>query len=461
MAPAADGESCLKQRLDISSSSDHSTTPQLQDDYPPQDAQWAMLRPVAKWRAWYNDINKSNCAVLILTHGVGLLGPIFITCQWKTLLFALSYAYLLGFGITAGYHRLWSHRSYNASLPLQYFLAVLGAGAVQYDIQWWCRQHRAHHRYTDTELDPYGAPRGFWYSHIGWLIFVNRQKIGFADISDLRNDPVVQWQRRNFVLLALFVAFVIPGSIPYWLWNETISGCIVYAIAFRICYLHHVTFSVNSLAHWLGEATYDDKDTPRDHFLTALVTLGEGYHNFHHQFPMDYRNAIKWYQYDPSKWFIWVCEKLGFADNLKVCADNEIRKSEYTMQLNSLREKQGSIIWPVRTCNLPVLDWDAFQTLSQRQALIIVAGFIHDVTSFINEHPGGSAILISNVGQDATAAFFGGIYSHSNAAHNLLAMKRVGILQGGFQPGLGMDKAIPPSQRLRIMQWEEIVEKEL
>jgi fatty-acid desaturase len=78
------------------------------------------------------------------------------------------------------------------------------------------------------------------------------------------------------------------------------------------------TFCVNSLAHWLGETPFDDKHTPRDHFATALVTIGEGYHNFHHQFPMDYRNAIRWYQYDPTKWFIWACQKLGLASHLKV-----------------------------------------------------------------------------------------------------------------------------------------------
>jgi stearoyl-CoA desaturase (Delta-9 desaturase) len=80
------------------------------------------------------------------------------------------------------------------------------------------------------------------------------------------------------------------------------------------------TFCVNSLAHWFGEAPFDDKHTPRDHVITALVTIGEGYHNFHHQFPMDYRNAIKWHQYDPTKWFIWTMERIGLAHQLKVCS---------------------------------------------------------------------------------------------------------------------------------------------
>lgn len=92
----------------------------------------------------------------------------------------------------------------------------------------------------------------------------------------------------------------------------------MYAAVARLVFVHHSTFCVNSLAHWLGESPFDDKHTPKDHMITAFVTVGEGYHNFHHQFPMDYRNAIKWYQYDPTKWFIWTCKQLRLASHLKV-----------------------------------------------------------------------------------------------------------------------------------------------
>ena len=119
------------------------------------------------------------------------------------------------------------------------------------------------------------------------------------------------------------------------------------------------TFCVNSLAHWLGEAPFDDKHTPRDHVVTALCTFGEGYHNFHHQFPMDYRNAIKWYQYDPTKWFIWGMSQLGLASHLKSFPDNEVKKGQLTMQLKKLRATQDKILWPSNNDDLPVISYES------------------------------------------------------------------------------------------------------
>ena len=119
------------------------------------------------------------------------------------------------------------------------------------------------------------------------------------------------------------------------------------------------TFAVNSLAHWLGESTFDDKHTPRDHLVTAFVTLGEGYHNFHHQFPMDYRNAVKWYQWDPTKWFIAVCNKLGLASHLRVFPEQEIDKGRLTMQLKKLKARQDTLEWPMDSNDLPVINWES------------------------------------------------------------------------------------------------------
>ena len=122
---------------------------------------------------------------------------------------------------------------------------------------------------------------------------------------------------------------------------------------------------MNSLAHWLGETPFDDKHTPKDHFVTALVTIGEGYHNFHHQFPGDYRNAIKWYQYDPTKWFIWVCQQLGLASHLKTFPDNEVKKGQLTMQLKRLREKQDVLNWAPDSNDLPVISWESCEFRSR------------------------------------------------------------------------------------------------
>jgi len=286
------------------------------------------------------------------------------------------------------------------------------------------------------------------------MIIKPRRKPGVADVTDLTRNPIIKWQHKHYILLMLTMAFVVPTIICGLGWGDW-KGGYVYAGVIRLVFVHHSTFCVNSLAHWLGESPFDDKHTPRDHLVTALVTIGEGYHNFHHQFPMDYRNAIRWYQYDPTKWFIWVCQQVGLASHLKVFPDNEVKKGQLTMQLKKLRETQEHLVWPSDSNDLAVISWDSYKEQAEKRPLIVIAGFIHDVSDFLDEHPGGRHFLTKNVGKDATTAFFGGIYDHSNAAHNLLAMKRVGVLHGGMALGIE-DKAIPPSQKLRIARYNEM-----
>ncbi|KAM5353298.1 hypothetical protein ACJZ2D_016800 [Fusarium nematophilum] len=191
---------------------------------------------------------------------------------------------------------------------------------------------------------------------------------------------------------------------------------------------------VNSLAHWLGDQPFDDRNSPRDHVITALVTLGEGYHNFHHEFPSDYRNAIKWYQYDPTKWSIWIWKKLGLAYDLKQFRQNEIEKGRVQQVQKKLDQKRATLDWGIPLEQLPVVHWDDFVADSKNgKALVAIAGVIHNVTGFINDHPGGKALISSALGKDATAIFNGGVYNHSNAAHNLLSAMRVGVLRGGCE----------------------------
>lgn len=134
------------------------------------------------------------------------------------------------------------------------------------------------------------------------------------------------------------------------------------------------TWAVNSLAHWLGETSFDDKHTPRDRLFTALVTIGEGYHNFHHEFPMDYRNAIKWYQYDPTKWFIKTMSWLGLASHLKAFPDSEVQKGQMTMELKKIKARSDKIAWPKSSNDLPIISWDEckHEWISQCQHVLIV-----------------------------------------------------------------------------------------
>ncbi|KAF7377634.1 Acyl-CoA desaturase [Mycena sanguinolenta] len=386
-----------------------------------------------------------NVAVLVLTPLIATYGLVFVPLDWKTVIFACAYYWFSMIGITAGFHRLWSHRSYNACFPLQIFLMLGGISAVQGSCYFWGRGHRSHHRWTDTEKDPYDSSRGLLWTHIGWILFKSKLRSGPVDSSDLGKDPLVQWTHRYYFPLAAFFGYALPTLIPA-LWNDPWGG-FCFSAAARLTVAHHCTFAINSIAHYLGSTPYDDRLSPRDHFLSAILTMGEGYHNFHHQFPMDYRNAYLWYQYDPTKWFIAVCKFLGLASNLRVFPSNEIEKGSLTMQLKHLKQVQDSIVWPKAVDELPIVTWENFQKESKSRPLILVSGFIHDVSEFIDQHPGGETCLTRNSGKDMTASFFGGVYRHSNAAHNLMSMMRVGALAGGVCPP---DQTIPPAQVLFV-----------
>ncbi|KAI0728866.1 delta9-fatty acid desaturase [Fomitopsis betulina] len=425
---------------------------------PDNYVQWVLksqkeLPPITR-QTLLSEIKWLDSSILFITPAIALWGILNVNLRWETAIWSVIYYFITGLGITAGYHRLWAHRSYNASKPLEYALAMAGTGAVEGSIKWWSRGHRAHHRYTDTPLDPYDAKKGFFWSHMGWMILKPRRRPGVADVSDLSKSAVVRWQHRWYLQLILFMGFILPTLVAGLGWGDW-KGGFFYAATTRLVFVHHSTFCVNSLAHWLGETPFDDKHTPRNHMITAFVTNGEGYHNFHHQFPMDYRNAIKWYQYDPTKWFIWVCYKVGLASHLKTFPDNEVKKGELTMQLKRLRETQERLKFAPDANELPVISWESFREQALKRPLVIIGGFIHDVTQLIDEHPGGRHLIMKNIGKDATTAFFGGVYDHSNAAHNWLSMMRVGVLHGGMQHGLD-DKNIPPSQRLWVARYTEL-----
>ncbi|KAL2753447.1 hypothetical protein ACRALDRAFT_1044231 [Sodiomyces alcalophilus JCM 7366] len=386
------------------------------------------------WGNWWQHVNWLNITLIVFVPMCGLIGSYWVQLQLKTAIFAVIYYFHTGLGITAGYHRLWAHRSYSASLPLRIYLAAVGAGAVEGSIRWWARGHRAHHRYTDTEKDPYSVRKGLIYSHIGWMVMKQDPKrIGRADITDLNEDPVVMWQHVNYLKCVIAMGLVFPTVFCGLLWGDWLGG-FIYGGILRIFFVQQATFCVNSLAHWLGDQPFDDRNSPRDHVITALVTLGEGYHNFHHEFPSDYRNAIEWYQYDPTKWTIWCWKKLGLASNLKQFRSNEIEKGRVQQMQKKIDQKRATLDWGVPLEQLPVVSWDDFVAqCKDGKALIAIAGVIHDVTDFIDEHPGGKGFIYSAIGKDATAIFNGGVYNHTNAAHNLLSSMRVGVLRGGCE----------------------------
>ena len=218
-----------------------------------------------------------------------------------------------GLSITVGYHRLFAHRSFQAS-PLITFLALFfGAGALEQSALTWSSQHRDHHRYVDTERDPYNIKQGFWYAHIGWMLF-RHEKPTTANVKDLSADPLIRHQHRYYVLWAIVAGVLLPLVIGAF--TGHLLGAFLLGVVGRLTFVHHSTWSINSVCHTFGKATYDIDATARDHWFVALITNGEGYHNFHHRFASDYRNGVRWYQWDPSKWLIVLLSWCGLSRKL-------------------------------------------------------------------------------------------------------------------------------------------------
>ncbi|OBA22552.1 hypothetical protein METBIDRAFT_40586 [Metschnikowia bicuspidata var. bicuspidata NRRL YB-4993] len=378
---------------------------------------------------WHEHINWLNVILVMAIPAMGLLYGINHAPQWKTVVLAFIMYVFSGLSITAGYHRLFAHKSYDAHWTVRAFFAFFGAGAVQGSIKWWGHSHRVHHRYTDTNRDPYDARQGFWYSHMGWMLTkANPKNRARADISDLTSDPIVVFQHRHYLSLMLLAGVIFPGVIAGVFWGDWVGG-FMYAGIIKYLVIQQATFCVNSLAHWIGVQPFDDRRTPRDHVLTALVTFGEGYHNFHHEFPSDYRNALKWYQYDPTKVCIWALSKLGLAWNLKNFSQNAIEQGLFQQQQKKLNRMKEKLNWGASVQSLPVWDRAYFNEIAKKEGLMIISGIVHNVKNFIKEHPGGQALVRASLGKDATKAFNGHVYAHSNAAHNLLATMRVAVIK--------------------------------
>ena len=278
----------------------------------------------------------------------------FSTAAWVSffIIFPLN-----GLSITAGYHRLWSHRAYEASWPVRFVLMIFGTMAVQNSILFWSAGHRNHHRFVDdVDLDPYSAKRGFWFSHMGWMLRdYPSGHLDYKNVPDLKKDKMVMFQHKHYNLLAALANFGIPLAIGYM--SGDVWGVFLLAGLLRLVISHHFTFFINSWAHISGSQPYTDQNTARDNPVMALFTWGEGYHNFHHIFQYDYRNGVKWWHYDPTKWLIYGMSKLGLARKLRRIPRFIIEKAEVEMKfkhaektlnvygmefkddLNALREK--------------------------------------------------------------------------------------------------------------------------
>jgi stearoyl-CoA desaturase (delta-9 desaturase) len=229
----------------------------------------------------------------------------------QTILLGMTLYVLCGLAITAGYHRLFAHRTYRASAPLRWFFLMFGAAAFQSSALIWSADHRAHHADTDGPGDPHAVGQGWWWVHMGWLLHRREASADVSRLTDLYGLRSLRLQDRHYRVLAIGVGLVVPMAIAS-LWADPWGGLLV-AGFLRGALMLQATFCVNSLAHAIGRQVYGTDVSARDSLLTAMITFGEGYHSFHHRFPYDYRNGVRWWQYDPGKWLIWSFGRLRLA----------------------------------------------------------------------------------------------------------------------------------------------------
>ena len=275
---------------------------------------------------------------------LGLVGAIVllwgVAFDWVYLWLLLGMYLLTGLGITVGYHRLFTHRSFKTSRPVAAVLAALGSMAVEGPILQWVATHRRHHQCSDEEGDPHsphthgggvvGTIRGAWHAHAGWLIasktFVPTN--GAASrvppeltryVKDLDAQPMYRWMNASFplwVALSMLLPALVGGLVTMS-WTGALLG-FVWGGLVRVFLLHHVTWSINSVCHIWGTRPYRSHDESRNNAIFGVLALGEGWHNNHHAFPTSARHGLRWWQLDVTYLVILAMARLGLAHGVKV-----------------------------------------------------------------------------------------------------------------------------------------------
>ena len=282
---------------------------------------------------------------LLLTPVIGIAGTAAYT-YWRGLslwmpVFGLLMYLAVGISICAGYHRFFSHKSYEASAPVQLFFAIFGAMAAQNSILWWSSSHRIHHKHVDQDWDPYNIQRGFWWAHILWVFYRHPAPDAASNAVDLLKNPIVVWQDRWYKHILIFGGFGLPLAVGA-LFGDPIAG-LLWGGFLRLAVIHHTTFFVNSLAHYVGKPTFNAAVSARDNWAVALLTLGEGYHSFHHRFPADFRNGIQWYHWDPAKWFIGALKMTGLASNLRATPPPQIEQARMHSAIHDAEHRLATL----------------------------------------------------------------------------------------------------------------------
>ncbi|MEA3188421.1 MAG: hypothetical protein QOD99_2251 [Chthoniobacter sp.] len=295
-----------------------------------------------------NRINWKTSSFLIGTFLLTMTAvPLYI---WRFGLdgFQISFFFFMvfatGMSITLGYHRLFSHFAFKAHWSVKLFTLIFGAAAFENSARMWCSEHRRHHKHVDHDEDPYDISKGFFHAHIGWLLFKLKPEPPFDNIPDLDRDALVRWQDRHVYWLGFVVSFVMPAALG-WAWGgaQAALGAFLLAGVARVVCVQHCTFFINSACHTIGRRPYSSRCSARDSWLMAIFTFGEGYHNYHHEFQHDYRNGVKPWQYDCTKWAIWALAKCRLVTGLRRVPSEKILLAQLGETQRQLEAKLATV----------------------------------------------------------------------------------------------------------------------
>ncbi len=245
----------------------------------------------------------------LLIHLVALVGAIYVGFSWKLLLLALAFYVLRMFGVTAGYHRYFSHRTFRTSRAFQLVLALLAQSSAQKGALWWASHHRLHHKKSDLPGDVHSVKLdGFFWAHVGWIISKEHEGTDMARVNDLARYPELVWLNKHFLVppTVLAVGMLLVGGLPALIWGFFVSTVLLW----------HGTFTINSLTHVFGKRRFATTDESKNHWALAILTMGEGWHNNHHHYQRSVNQGFFWWEWDPTYYVLWALSKVGVVWDL-------------------------------------------------------------------------------------------------------------------------------------------------
>jgi stearoyl-CoA desaturase (delta-9 desaturase) len=245
----------------------------------------------------------------LLVHVAAVVGVVWAGFSWSGLALAAALYVVRMFGVTAGYHRYFSHRSFETSRSFAFLLGVLAESSAQKGVIWWASHHRRHHKYSDTPEDVHSVKqRGLLWSHVGWMLASRWKEVEWERVADLARRPELRWLDRWYLVppIALAAGLFLAGGAHALLWGFFVSTVLTW----------HGTFVINSLAHHIGRRRYGTDDESRNSFALAIVAMGEGWHNNHHHYQRSARQGFFWWEIDVTYYVLRVLELLGLVWNV-------------------------------------------------------------------------------------------------------------------------------------------------